>query len=264
MKKIIFFLFILSVTSTEIYSKIFIPKDIYFHVYRNGTKIGYHKISFSLKTNENKSNLINANVEIDFDVQFLGFSIYSYKHSNHEIWKIVPNETVSAVCHNCNNLNILEELSSVTDKNGSEMFCNIKKDLDGNMSHLVARGSHSSTSELSHIYTLPSSYWDHHLVTRNYSAKDLVIDKNNLVKEKIVFNSQDCSKINFTIKNLGKEKIYDGSLYASRYKLKGKESTGEDINIDIWYDDKGNWVKMIFIKDGSEIEYFLDKYHERK
>ena len=70
--------FILSITSTEIYSKIFIPNDIYFHVYRNGTKIGYHKINFSLKTNENKSNLINANVEIDFDVQFLGFSIYSY------------------------------------------------------------------------------------------------------------------------------------------------------------------------------------------
>ena len=53
-------------------------------------------------------------------------------------------------------------------------------------------------------------------------------------------------------------------LNVNKYKIEGKESTGEDIDIDIWYDDLGNWVKMIFIKDGSEIEYFLDTYHEKK
>ena len=35
----------------------------------------------------------------------------------------------------------------------------------------------------------------------------------------------------------------------------GKEITGEDVIIDIWYDNSGKWSKMIFLKDGSEIEY---------
>ena len=161
------------------------------------------------------------------------------------------------VCEKCNNLNILQELNSVTNKNGSEIFCNIKVNFDGNVNSLKAKGSHNNNPEISHINTLPSSYWDYRLVSGDYNKK-------NLIKEKTVFNSQDCSKINFKIKSLGKDKIYNGLLNVNKYKLEGKESTGEDIDIDIWYDDLGNWVKMIFIKDGSEIEYFLDTYHEKK
>ena len=57
--------------------------------------------------------------------------------------------------------------------------------------------------------------------------------------------------------------IYDNSLKASRYKLLGKEFTGDDVNIDIWYKEK-KWVKMIFVKDGSTIEYFLKEYDSKK
>ena len=78
-----------------------------------------------------------------------------------------------------------------------------------------------------------------------------------------VLNSQDCSYINFEIKYLGDEMIYDNSLRASRYKLLGKEFTGDDVNIDIWYKDK-KWVKMSFLKDGSTIEYFLKEYDSKK
>ena len=257
MKKFTFFLLIFLISSTETYSKVSLPKDIYFHVYRNGSKIGYHKIDFYLNTDENKSYLIKANIEISFDVKFLGFSIYNYKHSNDETWKVAPHETMVRVCEKCNNLNILQELNSVTNKNGSEIFCNIKVNFDGNVNSLKAKGSHNNNPEISHINTLPSSYWDYRLVSGDYNKK-------NLIKEKTVFNSQDCSKINFKIKSLGKDKIYNGLLNVNKYKLEGKESTGENIDIDIWYDDLGNWVKMIFIKDGSEIEYFLDTYHEKK
>ena len=57
--------------------------------------------------------------------------------------------------------------------------------------------------------------------------------------------------------------IYDNSLKASRYKLLGKEFSGDDVNIDIWYKDK-KWVKMIFLKDGSTVEYFLKEYDSKK
>ena len=54
--------------------------------------------------------------------------------------------------------------------------------------------------------------------------------------------------------------ITNNTINSTHYKLTGKESSGEEVNIDIWYDDRKNWVKMIFIKDGSEIEYFLRDY----
>ena len=56
--------------------------------------------------------------------------------------------------------------------------------------------------------------------------------------------------------------IYDNSLKASRYKLLGKEFTGDDVNIDIWYKDKMG--ENDFSKDGSTIEYFLKEYDSKK
>ena len=264
MKKFFLFLFCLLIFAKESYSRILLPEDIYFHVYRNGTKIGFHKINFSLETNENELNKIRANIEINFDVKFLGFSVYNYKHSNNEIWEIIPDELVSDVCKKCTNLRVLLYLDSVTNKNGSEFSCKIERNKKENVNLLSAIGGQNSVPSFSHIYTFPTSYWNFQLVTREYNKKSLIINETNLTKRKIVFNSQDCSKINFTIQNLGKEKIYNNLLEADRYKLKGKESSGEEVNIDIWYDNKENWVKMIFVKDGSEIEYFLDKYHEKR
>ena len=54
--------------------------------------------------------------------------------------------------------------------------------------------------------------------------------------------------------------IYNNKVKTDHYKLEGKESTGEDVIIDIWYDKFDRWVKMIFIKDGSEIEYISKKF----
>ena len=78
-----------------------------------------------------------------------------------------------------------------------------------------------------------------------------------------MLNSQDCSYIDFKINYLGEELIYDDSIKTSRYKLTGKETSGDDVNIDIWY-NKDNWVKMIFLKDGSKIEYFLNEYDKNQ
>ena len=48
-------------------------------------------------------------------------------------------------------------------------------------------------------------------------------------------------------------------MLAEHFKLTGKEFTGDNVNIDIWYKNS-QWVKMIFYKDGSEIEYFLKDF----
>ena len=199
----------LEVKSSEI-------KDIFFNVYRNGSKIGYHKIDF----NNNDNNSVNPFVEIKFEVTFLGFTVYNYFHQNNENWLN----------------NSLVELKSKTDKDGENLFCNAKKinngiSLDG-----------TNNKEKTNNMILPTSYW-------NY---DLVKDK----KDKTVLNTQDCSFIDFKINYLGEDSIYNNEMLAEHFKLTGKEITGDDVDIDIWYKDS-QWVKMIFYKDGSEIEYFL-------
>ena len=44
--------------------------EIYFNVYRNGAKIGYHKVEFN-----NSESSLKANIEIKFEVTFLGFTV---------------------------------------------------------------------------------------------------------------------------------------------------------------------------------------------
>ncbi|MBD22106.1 MAG: hypothetical protein CL572_00360 [Alphaproteobacteria bacterium] len=189
--------------------------DIFFNVYRNGSKIGYHKIDF-----ENSENSIKPFVEIKFKVTFLGFTVYDYFHQNNENWLN----------------NSLVQLNTKTDKNGDILFCNTNKINNG----MLLNGTNNKQEVYEQI--LPTSYWNYILVK----------DKKN----KKVLNTQDCTFIDFKIEYLGEENIYDNKVFAEHYKLTGKEFTGDDVNIEIWYKNS-QWVKMVFYKDGSEIEYFL-------
>ena len=193
-------------------------KDIFFNVYRNGSKIGYHKINFN-----NDNNSVNPFVEIKFEVTFLGFTVYNYFHQNNENWFN----------------NSLVQLKSKTDKDGENLFCNVNK-----INNRISLDGTNNKEKINNMI-IPSSYW-------NY---DLVKDK----KDKTVLNTQDCSFIDFKINYLGEDNIYNNKILAEHFKLTGKEITGDDVDIDIWYKDS-QWVKMIFYKDGSEIEYFLKDF----
>ena len=168
-------------------------------------------------------SFINALIEIKFEVKFLGFVVYDYFHKNNETW--INNSLV--------------ELNTSTDKNGDLLNCNLKKSADGFIIEGTNGNESTSTSPL------PTSYWNKILVEKG---------------DRKILNTQDCSYIDFKINLLGEEKIYENSLITDHYKLLGKEITGELVDIDIWYDKSNQWVKMIFVKDGSTIEYKLDKY----
>ena len=168
-------------------------------------------------------NFLKALIEIKFEVKFLGFVVYDYFHNNTEIW----------------DKNSLLELNSSTDKNGDLLNCSLKKIPTG----LLIEGTNGN--ENLNSPPLPTSYWNKILVETG---------------DKKILNTQDCSYIDFKINFIGEEKIYKNSLIADHYKLVGKEITGELVDIDIWYNKSNQWVKMIFVKDGSTIEYHLDKY----
>jgi len=204
--------------SWSVGSKSNIPEDIEFNVYRNSSLIGFHNLSFSQLGDD-----IKAEIEIKFEVTFLGFVVYDYYHKNVEVWSDDK----------------LKTLETFTDKNGEELSCTVSKSKE------TYNISGTSRKTLSGETIIPTSYW-----------------RNELIKgvEKKTLNTQDCSVINFKIDSLGEKMIYNNKLKTNYYKLQGKESTGEDVIIDIWYDKFGRWVKMIFIKDGSEIEYISKKF----
>ncbi len=212
---------IISLLGSNLESKTFNVEDIFFNVYRNGSKIGFHELKF-----RNADNHFKAEINIKFEVTFLGFVVYDYNHQNIENWK--DGDLIS--------------LKTQTDKNGENLFCEYQnKDLSSTLNGTA--GNFETFENL-----IPTSYWNFKLVENSDFKK--------------VINTQDCSYINFKIENLGIESIYNNTIRSTHYKLTGKESSGEEVNIDIWYDDQKNWVKMIFIKDGSEIEYFLRDYDE--
>ena len=168
-------------------------------------------------------SLVESKIQIKFEVTFLGFVVYEYLHQNHEKWMD----------------NSLIFMEASTDKNGDLLDCKVSKKEN------KFKISGTNGNLLLDKQITPTTYW---------KFDQLISGEKNMV-----LNSQDCSYINFDIQYLGEEMIYDNSLKASRYKLLGKEFTGDDVNIDIWYKDK-KWVKMIFLKDGSIIEYFLKEY----
>ena len=222
----------------KIMSDFKLPNDIYFHVYRNEQRIGYHKVTFEF---EKDKKSFKAKIEINFNVKFLGFVVYEYEHFNTETWSIDSSHK-KKLTRNLDNKSFQIDLNNIktkTNKNGTQLTCEDS-------------GFGENSLNLPEVGKFPTSYWNSQLVTNPKLSKTKVL------------NTQDCNIIELNIDKLGRELIYKRALFASRYKLTGKETSGEDLNIDVWYDDKGNWVKMIFVKDGSKIEYYLDKYNETK
>ena len=87
LKKTIFFILVLISPTFSIGQESI--EDISFNVYRNDSKIGYHKLNF-----EKEEDRIIASIEIKFDVKFLGFTLYDYFHKNKEVWidLVVPKD----------------------------------------------------------------------------------------------------------------------------------------------------------------------------
>ena len=168
-------------------------------------------------------SLVESKIKIKFEVTFLGFVVYEYLHQNHEKW--IDNTLIF--------------MKASTDQNGDLLNCNVSKK-ENKFKILGTNGDLLLDKKIT-----PTTYW---------RFDQLITGKKNTV-----LNSQDCSYIDFNIEYLGDEMIYNNSLNASRYKLLGKEFNGDDVNIDIWYKDE-KWVKMIFLKDGSTVEYFLKEY----
>ena len=77
------------------------------------------------------------------------------------------------------------------------------------------------------------------------------------VRSSEMLSTEDGSVLNMTIQPKGRETLeIDGqTVEANRYLL------DSDIDIDLWYDDQGRWLKLIFEARNQEIEYRLSELY---
>ena len=189
-----------------------------FEIFRNNKKIGFHKLSF-----QNIEDKIVVNTEIQMIDKLVGvIPVFKYFHKGREIW--INNHFVEAKTSTKKNR---VEFQFIAKRKGSKIEIKSRKKvflIDGD--------------------SLFTSYWHQ-----------------NWLKKKVLFDNQHGKKrlINVEKKNFEEIKTSNNTIFAQRYKVTGTQDklNGKKIDYDIWYDDKGRWVKTKFFVKKSLIEYFL-------
>lgn len=72
-----------------------------------------------------------------------------------------------------------------------------------------------------------------------------------------LLSTEDGEILDIKVSRVGRETVQAGgrSLEANRYRLDSA------IDVDLWYDDDGRWVKLAFEARGQKIEYVLDRLY---
>jgi hypothetical protein len=130
-------------------------------------------------------------------------------------------------------------------EDGRLVSINSKTDNDGDPMELTLARSDNSVNIQGTEFTgqasgtlVPSSYW----------FKDTI-------NQTQIIDTQNGRVFPVEIREVGQETIEAAGqpTVATRYSLR------EQIEMNLWYDDQGNWVKTSFDSDGSTIEYVLQQ-----
>ena len=189
-----------------------------FEVFRNNKKIGFHKLFF-----QNIEDKIVVNTEVQMIVKFLrAIPVLNYFHKGNEIW--IDNNFIEAKTSTKKNKRKFELIAK---RKGSKIEIKSRKKV-----FLVDGDS------------LFTSYWNQ-----------------NWLKKKTLYYIQHGKKrlINVEKKCFEEIKTSNSTIFAQKYKVRGVQDklNGKKIDFEIWYDDKGRWVKIKFFVKKSLIEYFL-------
>ena len=200
-------------------AEIGVPKDgtIEFAVFRKGEQIGTHKLTF-----EEKGDRLQVHVDVNLKVQVLFMTVYRYKHESTEVW--AGNRMVA--------------FESSTQQNGKAW--EVAAHLAGDDKLVVNANDQQRTLPDS---LPPTSYW-----------------RPEMMETSRWFNTQFGSSIDVNVAPKGTEQVESVGkpVSAHRYKVTGVVAeTGKPVDLDLWYADNGELVKMQFIAaaDGSLIEF---------
>lgn len=157
----------------------------------------------------------------EFDVSFMFITIFKYEHSNQEIW----------------NDGCLIKLNSNTFNDGEQLFVNLSN--NNGLTQIETVNNKLSKSGCVRSF----AYWDA-----------------ELIKSKVLLNSQTGELIDVAYKFVGAEKILinDESIDTQRYQLLGKDEAGKGIDISLWYTNNNQWVALESrLENGRFLRYRL-------
>lgn len=177
-----FLIVTLSFISYGVYASYKIKDDVWqFQAFLDDDPIGYH--TFEVKKDDDVTTVF---VVAKFDVDFLFFNVYSYEHTNKEIW--------GGSC--------LKELSSTTNDNGKDLVVNLRTEENG--VNVYAE----NISNLKSSCVRSFAYWDPDLL----NAKKLI-------------NSQTGEILDVNFEFVGNKNIFikTHEIESKQYRLVGKD-----------------------------------------
>jgi hypothetical protein len=205
------------------------PPVVTYAVYRNGENVGRHVVAF-----EQKGSAQVVTIDSDITVRAMGLVAYRYVHHGNEVWAGEQ----------------LQSMQTKTDDNGRKFTvsaqhvgANLK--VEHTTSGPVATAAYDGyqVPDISRE-TLPANL----MPTSQWNIRQ--------VKQSTLLNSQYGTPAHVTIVSAGRESVQTPkrSVETTRYTYTG------DLRMDLWYDDRGRWVKGTFVAfDGSSIEYILQE-----
>ena len=206
----LFFISIFNVAYASTYAANGIDKNWQFKVYLDGDEIGFH--NFSMIHKEQYQEIYST---ARFDVKFLFFNAYSYKHDNVEFW----------------NGQCLNSINAVTDDNG-ELYK--VSGTAGNDVFVVSTSEDQDEKQNRYSPCIKTfAYWDP-----------------EFLKESSLLNSQTGEMIQVESEFIGNETMtHRGKeTEARRYRLRG-----ENLQIDLWYSNDDHWLALESLTEGGRI-----------
>jgi hypothetical protein len=205
------------------------PPVITFAVYRNGENVGRHVLTFAQKGG---SQVVT--IDSDITVRAMSLVAYRYIHHGNEIWAGEQ----------------LQSLQASTEDNGRKFtvaaqhvgsHLKVERTTAGPVAAAALDGF--QVPDISRE-SLPASL----MPTSQWNIRQ--------VKQTALLNTQYGTVAHVRVVPGSREQIRTStrSIEAMRYSYNG------DLRMDLWYDDRGRWVKGVFVAfDGSTIEYILQE-----
>ncbi len=190
------------------------PDELLFRVMLDDKDIGVHRFAVTRQSDRELVHIV-----ADFDVTFFAIPVYSYDHSNREVWR-----------DGC-----LERIESKTDDNGDE-FRVEGEDLGDRF--VVA--TKNDRVELGVDCVMSFAYWNPDFLAQSR-----------------LLNAQTGDYLPVTIEALGTEslRLGEASVTARRYRLLNRD---EEIDISVWYDaESGRWLSLESQVGGERVLRYL-------
>jgi hypothetical protein len=188
-------------------------REWHFDVFLDEKRIGEHR--FALRESGTRRELKS---DAAFNVRFLFFDAYRYRHEAREIWE-----------GDC-----LERVEASTDDNGDRLAVTAQREA-GTFVVTTDKGASALEAPQSCVQTF--AYWN-----------PLILEAQRLL------NPQTGEYQSVRVQPMGRE-ILDGTA-VDRYRLIGTDATAPSLQIDLWYATTRDWMALESrTPDGRQLRY---------